>query len=77
MHDHHHGEHEIHEPGKLKALLVYMLDHNRHHAEELHDAAHQLEHQGQADAASALHEGIALLNQGNDKLEAALALIKE
>ena len=78
MHDHHsHEGHEILEPNKLKALLVYMLGHNRHHAEELADAAHQLEHLGQAEAAALLREGIALLGQGNDKLEAALALIKE
>ncbi len=76
MHDHH-GEHEVRDPGKLKALLVYMLDHNRHHAEELADAAHELEHLGENEAARSLREGISLFNEGNDKLEAALALIKE
>lgn len=78
MHDHHsHEGHEILEPNKLKALLEYMLGHNRHHAEELADAAHQLEHLDQAEAAAIIKESIELLNQGNDKLEAALKIIKE
>jgi len=74
-HDHHH--HDVSEAGKNLALLTYMLDHNRHHAEELHDLAHELEHEGKAAAAALLHEALTAFDQGNDKLEQALAAAKE
>lgn len=74
-HDHHH--HETLEPDKSTALLTYMLDHNRHHAEELHDLAHSLSESGKAAAASLLHEAVSAFQQGNDKLAAALAALKE
>ena len=74
-HDHHH--HGIPEAGKNLALLTYMLDHNRHHADELHDLAHELEHEGKAEAASLLHEALTAFDQGNDKLAQALSAAKE
>ncbi len=77
MHEHHHHEHDIQEPAKLKALLTYMLGHNKHHADELHDAAHELEHHGKAEAAALLHEATAKFAEGNEKLEKALALLAE
>ena len=45
MHDgHSHGGHGQPAAGRDEAvaLLTYMLSHNRHHADELHDAAHAL-----------------------------------
>lgn len=53
-HDHDHAHHchpHSHEhtgdkpmsPEEVLALLNYMLDHNRHHADELHDICHALE----------------------------------
>ena len=40
-HEHSH-EHTASSPEEVLALLKYMLEHNRHHAEELHDLAHQV-----------------------------------
>ena len=82
MHDHsHEHHHEHHEEGEntikqTLALLRYMLDHNRHHAEELHDLAHQLNGQGKEAAADRIHEAIHSFNEGNDLLEQALAAIE-
>ena len=49
-----------------------MLGHNRHHAQELHDLAHSAD----GEAARLLHEAVADYEQGNDKLERALSLLK-
>ena len=81
MHDGHGHEH-IHEHGendlkKNLALLTYMLDHNRHHAAELHELAHSLFHAGEAEAAEMIEDGIKYMNMGNDKLEAALNRINK
>ena len=82
MHDHPHShshEHEhTHAPVDLKqtkALLQYMLEHNRHHAEELHDLAHQLSGEGKHAAADRIHEAIHSYEEGNNLLEQALAAI--
>ena len=49
MHEHEHEHTHPHTHGPIpafesmeqaEALMSYMLDHNRHHAEELHDLAH-------------------------------------
>lgn len=85
MHDHSHGhehQHEhLHDGGEINieqtlALLKYMLEHNRHHAEELHDLAHQLNGQGKEAAADRIHEAIHSFNEGNDLLEQALDAIE-
>ena len=85
MHDHSHGhehQHEhLHDGGEINieqtlALLKYMLEHNRHHAEELHDLAHQLNGQGKEAAADHIHEAIHSFNEGNDLLEQALDAIE-
>lgn len=55
------------------SLLKYLTDHNRHHAEELHELAHQLG--GEAEAL--IHEACVDYQVGNEKLEQALALLKE
>ena len=76
-HHHHHHHHEIMEPEKLKALIEYMLGHNRRHAEELGDAAHQLRHLGKIEAAVLLEEAIEAFNTGNDRLAEAVSVLKE
>ena len=81
-HDHeHHHDHE-HPHGadavrQTRALLQYMLEHNRHHAEELHDLAHELSGQGKVAAADRIHEAIHSFDEGNGLLEQALAAIDE
>ena len=77
MHDgHSHGGHGQTATGRDEAvaLLTYMLSHNRHHADELHDAAHALP-ETDAAAREALHEALSLLHASNDRLESALGLL--
>ena len=71
-HPHEHGTGDM-TPEKRNALLTYMLEHNRHHAEELHEIGHQVE----GEASDLIHESVDLFMQANDKLEAALNLLKE
>ncbi len=81
MGEHHHGHEHPHGHGGMQAaspeerlaLLSYMLDHNRHHAEELHELAHGVEDEA---AHELLHEAVDALGQSNEKLAAALAILK-
>ena len=68
-HDH---DHQHHSPEEALALLSYMVQHNRHHAEELHELAHSLEDE----PAQLLHDAILDFNLGNEKLDEALKLLK-
>ena len=70
-HDHEH-HHEHSSPEETLALLTYMLGHNRHHAQELHDLAHGVE----GEAADLLQGAVDDLGHSNDKLERALAILK-
>lgn len=76
-HGHSHAEHEHMSkelsPEQTLALLTYMLDHNRSHAEELHGVCHSLESQGQTEAAEAVARALHYFDHGNEELEAALA----
>ena len=74
-HDHDHGHehtHAQHSPEEALALLAYMVQHNRHHAEELHELAHSVE----GEAAQLLHEAVVDLTVGNEKLAEALRILK-
>lgn len=71
-HPHEHGAGAT-SPEQRDALLTYMLDHNRHHAEELHELGHSVE----GEASDLIHDAVDLFSQANDKLEAALKLLKE
>ncbi len=74
-HDHEHPHEHHHEHTSAEetlALLTYMLGHNRHHAEELHELAHGVE----GEAADLLHGAVADLGSSNEKLARALALLK-
>ena len=84
-HDHAHGHdngHCDHDHGpapdlaKISALLDYMTDHNRQHAAEVGDFAHQLYHAGKEDAARLLEKAVEDFEAGSEKLAEALALIK-
>ena len=78
MHEHHehHHSHDIMSKEETLATLNYMLQHNRHHTEELLEIAHNLEHLELADAAKAVRDSAAVYSEGNEKLEAALKLVK-
>ena len=80
-HDHEHSHchdqehphaHDVHSPEVTLALLTYMLGHNRHHAEELHELAHSMDDE----AAQLIHDAILDFNLGNEKLDEALKLLK-
>ena len=75
-HDHPHHLDTPKEAGENLALLTYMLDHNRHHAQELHELAHDLSDEGKDAAAALLHEALEAYEQGNEKLAQALAAAK-
>lgn len=74
----HNGAEHIHthttDPAENKALLKYMLDHNAHHAKELHALAHGFE-TVDAKAAALLHEAVAGLTASNEKIAEALKLL--
>ena len=73
-HTHEHGHtHEVHSPEETVALLTYMVGHNQHHAEELHELAHSVE----GEAQQLLHEAVVELTLGNEKLAEALCILKE
>ena len=73
MHEHSHAsEHSHHTPEESQALLHYMIGHNKHHAEELHELAHSIE----GDAASLIHDAILDFQLGNEKLSEALQILK-
>ena len=70
-HGHTHTQAAASSPEEALALLKYMLDHNRHHAEELHDLAHNFDDV----SADLLHEAVDKLGESNDLIEQALSLI--
>ncbi|MDD3920533.1 MAG: hypothetical protein PHO41_05115 [Eubacteriales bacterium] len=69
-----HSHTHVSDPEENKALLAYMLDHNAHHAEELHTLAHGCETVN-AQAAALLHEAVAELTASNEKIKKALQLL--
>lgn len=82
MHEGHDHSHHVQESGfetleQAVALMSYMLEHNRHHAEELHDLCHKLEAMGKGDAANLLDASVDDFRSGNAMLESALALLKK
>ena len=79
--EHHHHHHHEHGEGTVSeqtvALVSYMLDHNRAHAEEIHELSHKLDAMGQHEAAELIGEGVGCYIDGNEKLAQALALLRE
>mgnify|MGYP000010141478 FL=1 len=72
-HDHEHPHaHDVHSPEETLALLTYMLGHNRHHAEELHELAHSVD----GEAQQLLHDAVVDFTLGNEKLEETLRILK-
>ena len=76
MHDHNHphthGTEAVSKEEQL-ALLKYMLGHNAHHAEELHELAHGCE----GPAEQLLHDAVEDIKKSNSKIEEALRLLSE
>ena len=57
-HEHVHGGAPELSPEQTVALMSYMLEHNRSHAEELHNIAHALENQGRHEAANLVGDAV-------------------
>ncbi len=55
------------------ALLKYMVGHNRHHAEELHELAHNFDDI----AAELVHGAVIDMEAANAKLEQAYAMLQQ
>ena len=75
MHEHEHEQEHCHvcagSSEETVALLRYMLSHNRHHADELHDLAHDLD----GEARELVHAAVIDIESSNDKLDRALKII--
>ena len=86
-HDHTHPHEHPHSHGaaptqdgslaQTVALLRYMLEHNRSHAEEVKALIPKLTEQGLADAAMMLDSGVSRYHDGNEWLAAALKKLEE
>ena len=77
-HTHEHccgGEHKTQSAVENMALLNYMIDHNRHHNEDLHELMHSLEASGKKEAAALVAEAMHFYEHGTEKLEDALVLL--
>ena len=72
-HDHHH--HHQDEQGDISpvVLLQHMVEHNHNHLHELEEVAEKLDEEVRAKMAPA----IAAIHEGNEKLAAILAEMKE
>lgn len=70
-----HEEHKAQSADENVALLNYMIDHNQHHSEDLHELYHTLEHAGNAEAAALVGEALHFYTHGNEKLAEALKLL--
>lgn len=75
-HDHAHSHQGFESVEQAAALMKYMLEHNRHHAEELHQVCHKLEDMGHAAAAMQLGCALSAYQEGNDRLEQALKTLQ-
>lgn len=74
-HEHSHSGPEL-SPEQTLALMSYMLEHNRSHAEELHNISHALALQGKPEAAGLVAEAVHHFDHCNEKLDEALKLVK-
>ena len=90
MHDHEHNHEHEHVHGhthenitafdskeQAVRILSYMLEHNRSHAEELHEICHKLEASGEEEAAEYLDKAVDAFREGNDLMDKALHLLRK
>ena len=74
-HCHCHEDHKEHSANEDVALLKYMIEHNRHHGEDLHELFHTLDGADKKEAAALVGEAMHFFDHGNEKLSAALKLL--
>jgi hypothetical protein len=77
IHQHNNEEHGNNDAARNLALLTYMLEHNRQHADEIHEMAHALYHENKENAARLLDESLELFKAGNEKIAAALEILNK
>ena len=78
MHEHTHShDHGATPKEELTALLHYMVHHNEAHAKELAGLARQLAKAGKQPVSDTVLQAVADFEQGNRKLEKALAALQE
>lgn len=65
------------DPSQTVALLRYMPEHNRSHAEEVQALIPKLVAEGKADIAMMIESGVESYKDGNDWLAAALKKLEE
>lgn len=75
-HEHDHGDTAETVPEQTIALVSYMVDHNRAHANDIHELAHKLEAMGQYEVAELMGEGLSCYIDGNERLAEALEVLK-
>lgn len=85
-HSHNHcpGHSHCHHPGQnatpeqeLAAVLTYMLDHNKHHGDELAEMVVKADDLGFEKASEEIEAAITEYKKGNDRLAAALLMMKK
>ena len=85
MHDLSNHEHQrFHEhvtayENKIQAvtILEYLLEHNKAHADELHEICHKLEASGESEAAFLVDDAVGCFRDGTARLELALENLKK
>ncbi|MDR2570432.1 MAG: hypothetical protein LBD23_09070 [Oscillospiraceae bacterium] len=83
-HDHSHDNGHSHDQEKTSgispkdiALLKYMLEHNKQHADELSATGSKIEATGMTDAANKIKAAVSHFSHANDELEKAIGIIEE
>ncbi len=74
-HEHTHS-HDAMPKDEDTAVLAYMLDHNKHHAQELAAIAKHLREAGKDEAAVQIEKGVEDFEKGNMRLSIALSLVQ-
>ncbi|MEA4895532.1 MAG: cobalt transporter [Oscillospiraceae bacterium] len=69
------AEHNAQTADENLALLNYMIEHNRHHGEDLHELYHSLADSGKTEASKLVAEALHYYDHGNEKLAEALKLL--
>lgn len=59
------------------SVLEYMLEHNKSHADELHEICHKLEASDEKEAAYLIDDAVGYFRDGNDKLALAIENLKK
>lgn len=75
-HTHDHGDMTPHSDEENLALLGYMIEHNEHHGEDLHELYHSLENAGKHEAATLVGDALHYYEHGNEKLAEAKKLLE-